>query len=161
MVHATVLIVDDDPDAREGLALALHGCGYRLLFADRPSDALATMRERPVDIVVSDHLMPEMTGLEFLAVVHDRHPDTVRIMLTGHADTTTAVDAINRGEIYRFLEKPCVWSELRVTLHLARERLELERENRRLLALVRTSPELVRTLEQERRRRERADGEGA
>jgi two-component system, probable response regulator PhcQ len=158
MSRANVLIVDDDPDAREGLALALHGCGYRLLFADRPSAALAAMRDHPVDVVVSDHLMPEMTGLELLAIVRDRFPDTVRIMLTGHADTTTAVDAINRGEIYRFLEKPCVWTELRVTLHLACEKLELERDHRRLLALVRTSPELVRRLEEERGRR-RAPGE--
>jgi DNA-binding NtrC family response regulator len=158
MPRATILIVDDDADARDGLALALHGQGYRLLFADRPSAALALLKAQPVDVVVSDHLMPEMTGLEFLAIVRDRHPDTVRVMLTGHADTTTAVDAINRGEIYRFLEKPCVWSELRVTLHLACEKLDLERENRRLLALVRTSPELLRRLEQERGRRSRGGG---
>jgi DNA-binding NtrC family response regulator len=97
----------------------------------------------PVDIVVSDHQMPEMTGLEFLSLVRDRHPHVVRIMLTGHADVRMALQAINDGELYRFLEKPCSPTELRVTIHLARERLELERENRHLLDLVRSSPELM------------------
>ena len=64
------------------------------------------------------------------------HPDTMRLMLTGHADMQTAIDAINQGEIYRFLTKPWDDTELKVMLHLALERLDLERENRRLMAMV-------------------------
>ncbi len=89
--------------------------------------------------------MPQMTGLEFLKIVHDRYPETVRITLTGHADMQTAIDAINQGEIYRFLTKPWDDVELKVTVTLAFEKLDLERENRRLLAMVRNlSNHLVR-----------------
>jgi DNA-binding NtrC family response regulator len=102
-----------------------------------------------VDLVLSDHLMPEMTGLEFLKLVRDRHPDSVRLMLTGHADMQTAIDAINHGEIYRFLTKPWDDTEIKVTLHLAFEQLDLERENRRLLATVRRQQGLLERIERE------------
>jgi DNA-binding NtrC family response regulator len=149
----TVLIVDDDESARIGLGHALRGTGYRLLFADGPSAGLDRMASEQIDVVISDHLMPGMTGLEFLSVIRDRYPDAIRIMLTGHADIETAIRAINQGEIYRFLHKPCERTELRVTLHLAAEKMALERENRRLLALIRTSPELQRRLDEETARR--------
>jgi two-component system, probable response regulator PhcQ len=71
----------------------------------------------------------------------------MRLMLTGHADMQTAIDAINHGEIYRFLTKPWDDTELKVTLHLALEQLDLERENRRLLAMVRQHEDLLRNLE--------------
>lgn len=147
MANATVLFVDDDENVREGLRLSLRTADYDLRFAGGAEDALEQLRREPIDIVVSDHAMPGVTGLEFLKLVQLRHPETVRIMLTGHADLSVAIDAINHGEIYRFLTKPCDPVELRVTLHLARERLELERENRRMLTLIRTSPELVAQLE--------------
>jgi DNA-binding NtrC family response regulator len=153
MEPVTVLIVDDDESARVGLGHALRGSGYRLLFADGPRAGLECMAAESVDVVISDHLMPGTTGLEFLSTVRDRYPDAVRIMLTGHADGETAIRAINQGEIYRFLHKPCDRTELRVTLHLACEKLALERENRRLLALIRTSPELQRRLDEETARR--------
>ena len=154
MPNPRILVVDDEVSVREGLGRSLHGTGYEVIFADGPESALTILRDEPVDVVVSDHLMPGMTGLEFLKVVRDRHPDTVRIMLTGHADLETVVEAINQGEIYRFLHKPCDRTTLRVTLHLALEKLELERENRRLLALIRTQPELAQRIELVSRDRE-------
>jgi len=148
-----VLFVDDDEDLRDALALSLHKAGYELEFAAGPPEALEILATRPVDVVISDHLMPGMTGLAFLNLVHDRFPDTIRIMLTGHAETEMAINAINQGELYRFLTKPCDPIELKVTLHLACEKLELERENRRLLALVRSQPELAARLQAEARER--------
>jgi DNA-binding NtrC family response regulator len=148
-----ILFVDDDGDVRDGMALSLRKAAYHLEFAAGPQEALELMAARPVDVVISDHLMPGMTGLQFLALVHDRFPDTIRVMLTGHADAQMAIKAINHGEIYRFLTKPCDPVELQVTLHLACEKLELERENRRLLALIRTRPELMAELEKQRSRR--------
>ncbi len=147
MARATVLIVDDDEGVRMGLGHSLHGDGYRLLFAASPAEALDLLRAGPVDVVISDHLMPGMTGLEFLKLVRDRHPDCVRIMLTGHADVEMAIQALNQGEIYRFLHKPCERTELQVTVHLACERLALERENRRLLSILRTHPDLMELVE--------------
>lgn len=158
MHRATILIIDDDENVRIGLSHALRGPDYRILLADGPMTALRMLQTEPVDVVISDHLMPGVTGMEFLKLVRDRYPDTVRIMLTGHADTDMALRAINEGEIYRFLTKPCQRTELKVTVFLACEKLELERANRRLLAIVRTSPELMKQVEEEEQRRCRQRG---
>ena len=144
-----VLIVDDEENVCRALRRTLRKEGYELFFASQPSEALEMLKTTKVDLVLSDHLMPNMTGLEFLKVVHDRHPDCLRIMLTGHADMQTAIDAINQGEIYRFLTKPWDDTELKVTLHLAFEQLDLQRENRKLLATVRRQHDLIQKLERE------------
>ena len=144
-----MLIVDDEENVTNALRRSLRREGYDIQVATRPADALALLRQAPVDLVLSDHLMPEMTGLEFLKLVRDRHPDCVRLMLTGHADMQTAIDAINHGEIYRFLTKPWDDTEIKVTLHLAFEQLDLERENRRLLATVRRQQGLLEKIERE------------
>lgn len=149
MPRATVLLVDDEENTLFGLGHALRSQGYALRFAAGPRAALELMAQEPVDVVVSDYLMPGMNGLDFLAAVRERFPDTARIMLTGHADPSVAIDAINRGQIYRFLQKPCDRVELQVTVKLACDQLALERENRRLLALLRSSPELAARLEGE------------
>jgi DNA-binding NtrC family response regulator len=149
MALATVLFVDDEESVRRALGRSLQRGEYRLLFADGPEQAFEILRQQPVDIIVSDHLMPGMTGLEFLSLARDRCPDTVRIMLTGHADAETAVAAINEGEIYRFLTKPWDNLELQVTFHLALEKLELERENRRLRVALRAHDDLLARLERE------------
>ena len=105
------------------------------------------MKTERIDLVLSDHLMPNMTGLEFLGVVRDRYPNSVRILLTGHADMDTAIKAINDGQVYRFLTKPWDDVELKVTLYLAFEHLDLEREHRRLLSTVRRQADLIKELE--------------
>ena len=149
-MRATVLIIDDEPNVLEGLRQALRKSPYSVVTANRPEEALGILLERKMDIVISDHLMPGMTGTELLGLVHDRQPDAIRIMLSGHADAETVIRTINEGEVYRFLTKPCDRTELLVTLHLACEKLELERENRRLLALIRSHPELLAHLEEAR-----------
>jgi two-component system, probable response regulator PhcQ len=142
MARHTVLFVDDDPNVLTGLRVALWQTDYITLLAENPTEALALLQQQAVDVIISDHMMPGMNGLEFLKLARDRRPDCVRIMLTGHADKEMAIEAINDGEIYRFLIKPIDRTELLVTLHLACEKLELERENRRLLALLRNNSEL-------------------
>jgi DNA-binding NtrC family response regulator len=157
-MRAKVLVVDDEPQVLEGLRLALWKSPYDVELARGPDEALERLQCRRFDIVISDHLMPGMTGAELLSLVHDRQPDAVRIMLSGHADTETVIRMINEGEVYRFLTKPCDRAELLVTLHLACEKLALERENRRLLALVRSHPELVARLEEDARHGRREGG---
>jgi DNA-binding NtrC family response regulator len=158
MSTATILIVDDERNVLAGLARTLWRSGYKLLTADSPRAAFELLRQQAVDVVISDYLMPGMNGLEFLKLVRDRHQDTVRIMLTGHADLEVAVKAINEGEIYRFLAKPCPPAELQVTVHLAMEQLELSRENRRLQAIIRTRPDLAEQLDEAQRLQRREPG---
>jgi two-component system, probable response regulator PhcQ len=144
-----ILVVDDEDNVRNAIRRSLRKEGYELFFASEPSEGLTILKENRIDLVISDHLMPNMTGLEFLKIVHNRHPDCMRIMLTGHADMQTAIDAINQGEIYRFLTKPWDDTELKVTIHLAFEQLGLMRENRRLLAAVRRQYDLIKSLERD------------
>jgi two-component system probable response regulator PhcQ len=144
-----ILIVDDEENILKALQRSLRREGYQLFFANGPRQGLEMLQTQPVDLVMSDHMMPEMTGLDLLKIVRDRHPDAMRLMLTGHADMQTAIDAINHGEIYRFLTKPWDDVELKVTLHLAFEQLDLQRENRRLMAMVRRQQHLLSVMEQE------------
>lgn len=132
-----ILIVDDEEFVLRALRRGLRDEGYTLLTCSRPTEALELLREHPVDVVLSDQLMPELTGLELLTAVRERFPDCMRVLLTGHADMQTAIDAINHGAIFRFLTKPWDDTELKVVLHMAFEQQALERENRRLLASAR------------------------
>lgn len=148
MPDRNILVVDDEPNVRLALERTLRREQYKVLSASSAEEGLEVLRRNPVDVVISDHMMPGLTGLEFLKLVRDRHPDVGRIILTGHADMETAIKAINEGEIYRFLQKPWDDIELKVILHLAFEHVQLERENRRLLAMVRRQADYIRELEQ-------------
>lgn len=144
----TVLVVDDDDMVRSALVRTLSSAGYQVKDASSGKQALELLKSWPADVVLSDHLMPEMTGLELLKRVRDRHPDCLRIIVTGHAEMNVAIDAINHGEVYRFIPKPWDNTELKVLLHVAFEHLELQREHRRLLAMVRTQAPLLEALKQ-------------
>ncbi len=133
----TLLIVDDEENVRNALKRSLRKEGYEFHTASGPEEALEILKRVPVDVVISDHMMPKITGIEFLSMVRDRYPDVGRIMLTGEADMNTAIRAINDGQIYRFLRKPWDDTEIKVILAFAFEKVEEERETRRLLANAR------------------------
>jgi two-component system probable response regulator PhcQ len=147
MANRTLLIVDDEALVRSALRRSLRSEGYSIFTAATAEEGLALLKEHPIGLVISDHLMPGMNGTEFLGRVRDLHPSVGRILLTGHADMEAAIKAINQGEIYRFLLKPWDDTELKITLHLAFERVELEQENRRLLATVRRQQARIEDLE--------------
>jgi len=100
-----------------------------------------------VDVVVSDEQMPNMAGSELLGIVRQRHPRTIRILLTGQASLAAAIRAINEGEVYRFLTKPCSPADLAVTIQRALQLRDLARESARLLARTREQDRVLRTLE--------------
>jgi DNA-binding NtrC family response regulator len=109
MTHAsqTVLLVDDDANLLTALRRALHAEPYEVLLAGTADAALWLLASRSVDVLVTDQHMPGMSGAEFLARVRAEHPQVVSLMLTGHGDLATAMQAINAGEVYRFFTKPC------------------------------------------------------
>lgn len=131
-----VLCVDDEPNILSALKRALRTGGWRVLTAASGAEALQMLATAPVDLVISDMRMPEMDGAALLEQVHARWPDTSRILLTGHADTSAAVAAINRGRIFRYLTKPWDDGELHSTVRQGLQIQELERERRRLEALT-------------------------
>ncbi len=108
-MHCNLLIVDDEPNIVSAIRRALHKEKYNVFTATGAREALLTLESHPIDVVVSDHRMPEMTGVKFLAEVNKRHPQTIRLMLSGEADVDVMVDAINDGNIFKFINKP--WSD--------------------------------------------------
>lgn len=149
MTKFSVLIVDDEDDVRNALGRSLRREGYELHFAASGTQALEVLQKVRVDLVVTDHRMPDMTGLELVKTIKATHPDVMRIILTGYADFDTIKAAVNEAEIYRFLTKPWDDDDLRLTIRTALERRELERENRRLLATVKRHESLLAELERE------------
>jgi two-component system, probable response regulator PhcQ len=148
MTH-NVLLVDDELFVVEALKRVLRKEAYAVLTAGSAEDALQLLAKKSVDIVISDEKMPGMSGSEFLALVYQKYPETVRIMLTGHADLEVALRAINQGHIYRFLIKPINELELKVTIRQAIQHKELIMESRRLLNTVRRQQAFLTELERE------------
>lgn len=128
-----VLFVDDDVNLLAGYERIFRK-QYQISTADRGEKGLMLLGSvGPFAVVVADMSMPGLTGIEFLADVKDRSPDTVRIMLTGHADLQTAVAAVNEGRIFRFLTKPCRSEVLGAALVAAIEQYQLITAERELL----------------------------
>jgi response regulator RpfG family c-di-GMP phosphodiesterase len=141
-----LLCVDDEPNILSALRRLLRPHGYQVTIAGSGAQALAIMEEQPFDLVISDMRMPEMDGAQFLEQVKRRWPDTVRLLLTGYADVTSTVDAINKGEIYRYISKPWDDEELVQIVRQALERKALEREKVRLERLTARQNEELRDL---------------
>ncbi|MEO7935799.1 MAG: EAL domain-containing protein [Dokdonella sp.] len=102
----SILVVDDEPGIRAALSRVFRRDGYRVLSASSGSAALELLALHSVQVVISDQRMPEMSGTEFLSIVKDLYPDTMRIILSGYTDLTVVTDSVNRGSVFRFLTKP-------------------------------------------------------
>lgn len=104
-----ILFIDDEPQVLAGLRRGMlrHADRWDMTFLSDPAAALEAMRDQPFDVVVSDMKMPGMTGIELVVAMRRVAPDAAYIMLTGTADLRTAIDAINRADMFRFFTKPC------------------------------------------------------
>jgi CheY-like chemotaxis protein len=109
----TLLIVDDDVSALRSMERSLRHEHYQVLTTTSVATAFELMAMHTIQVLIVDHRMPEMGGIDFLVRVKEMYPDTVRIILTGYPEPATITDAINRGGIYRFLTKPLDDSVLR------------------------------------------------
>ena len=110
---ATVLFVDDEQNILNAMKRIFIEDDIQILTNTSGHEALETLKNNSVSVIVSDNLMPEMNGIEFLIKARVLAPDAVRIMLTGYADIQSAIDAINKGEVYKFINKPWDDDELR------------------------------------------------
>ena len=128
----SVLLVDDEPRVLDLLRLAVIEEGCEVAAFEDPRAALELLKTREFGVIISDQNMASMKGLDFLNRCRDIQPDASRILITGVLSIDVALDAINRGEIYRFIAKPWIHAELLVTLKNALSRCNLLRANRRL-----------------------------
>jgi len=101
-----ILFIDDDPNLLSGIKRQLKG-KYNLFTAESGDDALKLLTKNTFAVVVSDFKMPKMNGAEVLEKFRELSPNTVRMMLTGQADIEAVIDIVNKGNIFRFLTKPC------------------------------------------------------
>jgi len=130
-----ILIVDDEQAVLEGLRAILKR-GFNIITAHGPKAGLLALRAAgPFAVVVSDFKMPQMDGAEFLSRVREISPRTVRVVLSGYADFDAAVDAMNKGECFRFLTKPCDAEVLRKTLLECLERFRAQLQHLPLAAI--------------------------
>jgi EAL domain-containing protein (putative c-di-GMP-specific phosphodiesterase class I)/CheY-like chemotaxis protein len=112
----TLLLVDDEPSVLAALRRQLRGEGYHMLAATSAQEGMELLALHEVAVVMSDLRMPQTGGAEFLAKVRTMYPDTVRIILSGYSDLESITDVVNRGEIYKFVEKPWDGVTLKRTL---------------------------------------------
>lgn len=130
MSSASILVVDDEPSIRLALTEVLRDSGYETAAAQDGHVALAVMRDRSFDLVISDIVMPEMSGTDFLARVKTLAPETEVILITGLPDTASAIDAV-RGGAFDYILKPFTPDMIRTRVAAALERSTLRKENRR------------------------------
>jgi two-component system probable response regulator PhcQ len=149
MIISNILIVDDEQSIIEALKRSFLDDPYKVYSAGNAAEGLDILSANSIKVVISDEMMPGMSGVDFLAKVSDRFPDVVRIMLTGQASLEAAINAINKGEIYRFFTKPWDDFELLLAVKSAIEKFDLEEENRKLLDIVRKQALNLKLIEKE------------
>jgi len=125
-----ILCVDDERNVLRALERIFLDDDYQILTASSGKEGLELLNAAPqVQVVISDYRMPGMNGVEFLKEVFKSRPQTIRMVLSGYADTASVVAAINEGKIYKFIPKPWNDDELRMTVAKALETFAVQRKN--------------------------------
>ena len=132
----SLLLVDDEENILNSLKRTLRKEQYRIITAQSGMEGLSVIDREKISLVLSDHRMPGMEGVEFLNEVRLKSPDTIRMMLTGYADMQSVMNAINHGEVYRFITKPWDDEEIRFIVRDALRHYDLIDENKALQALT-------------------------
>jgi len=151
-----ILCVDDEQNVLNSLKRLFFDSDYTIFSATSGQEGLKVLEQENVQVVISDYRMPNMNGVEFLKEVCKHWSQTVRIVLSGYADTTSVVEAINEGQIYKFVPKPWNDDELKVTIANAVERYFLVKKNTELNnelrekneELTRLNKQLMKSLEE-------------
>lgn len=146
-----VLYVDDEKQNLFSFK-TLFRRDYNILTALSGKEGIEIMDNHNVQLVITDQRMPEMTGVEFLERICKKHPDAIRIILTGYSDVDAIIKAINKVGIYQYITKPWDNDELKITIDNALETYRLKKENRSLVDSLRKANENLaeynRTLEE-------------
>jgi response regulator RpfG family c-di-GMP phosphodiesterase len=143
----TILFVDDEPQILRLIARMLRGSPFTVLSAGSGADALTLMRQRNVDVLVSDIDMPQMSGLDLVKIVRREFPATLRMLLTGAASMARTIEAINEGEVHRFFTKPFDHALFHETITALAERIEKLRRSGELDARSAHEREFFRWIE--------------
>ena len=147
MNNFKILLVDDSQNVLSALKRTFRPENYELFFALSATEALDILKKETIDLIISDENMPEVSGTDLLKLVRAKYPSMIRIMLTGLVDFETVKNAINKGEIYKYLNKPWDDFELLLTVKYALRQKALEEENQLLKSNLRNQENILRQLE--------------
>ena len=126
-----ILYVDDEQNNLVSFK-ATFRIKYNIHTAISGEDAIKILRANPIDIIITDQRMPNMTGVEFLESILEEYPDPMRILLTGYADLNAVIDAVTKGKIFHYLTKPWNEEELDLTIKRAFEVYTLRKDEKEL-----------------------------
>src|SRR5687768_12981387 len=127
-----VIVVDDEPEQLQVFRLNFRR-DFDLLLAQSGAEALEMLRGADAAVLLTDQRMPNMTGVDLLVQAKEIRPDTVRIVVTAYKDAGSILDAVNKGDVYRYVVKPWNVDEMRITIRRAIERFVMTKENLRLI----------------------------
>ncbi|MFC1754596.1 ATP-binding protein [Thermoproteota archaeon] len=130
--NINIVVLDDEKNILHSLERTFRSEPYGVYTTSDPQDALKKIGEENVKVVMSDQRMPTISGVDFLKKVKERHPDVIRILFTGYTDIKIAEDAINKDEVYRFINKPWDEDHLKAIIKDAIGRFDLQEEKRQL-----------------------------
>ena len=124
-----ILYIDDEVNNLNVFKAAFRR-EYDITLCGSPLEAFEVLKTKEFEVIITDQRMPEMNGTDFLAAILKTHPEPMRILLTGYSDIEAVIDAINKGEVYRYVTKPWLENELRGVISSAFEVYSLRRENK-------------------------------
>lgn len=129
--NINVLYIDDEPNNVTSFKAAFRRI-FNIFTAESAEEGRIILETEPIHVILSDQRMPKMTGIEFFQSILDTHPEPIRILITGYTDITAVIDAINVGQVYKYLSKPWDEEEVKNTILKSFEVMELRRQNKEL-----------------------------
>ncbi|MDQ7837298.1 MAG: response regulator [Thermodesulfobacteriota bacterium] len=146
MEDNTILIVDDEANILQALRRVFRREPYRVLTASSGAEGIEILEKEHVDLIISDQKMPEISGTQFLARAKELYPETIRIILSGYTDVNSITEAINVGNVYKFILKPWEDEVLRTTIRESLDIARLQRENKALSETIKKQNEELKYL---------------
>lgn len=147
MPKHTILIVDDEKNILNSLTRILSCDNLEVLTAETATAGLEKLKSmQGADLIISDNRLPDFTGIDFFVKVRQLYPDSIRILITGYPDLESAIQAINKGQVYRYIPKPWDSGELKIIVTQALEYYDMLRDNRALLQIAKQQAEWLNML---------------
>ncbi|MFH1577459.1 MAG: response regulator [Candidatus Omnitrophota bacterium] len=147
MAEHTILLLDDEENILNALMRLLRSEGRQIYTAGTANDAWEKLKEvGGVDLIISDNRLPDISGIDFLLKVRRLYPDTIRILITGYPGLDSAVEAINKGQVYRYIPKPWENEELKLIVKQSLDYYDVMKDNHALLRIARQQAELLASM---------------
>lgn len=144
----SILYIDDESNNLVSFKATFRR-DFKVYTAESAKEGKKILEEKPIQVIISDQRMPEITGVDFFESIIDEYPEQIRILLTGYTDIQAVIDAINKGQVYRYITKPWNEHELKMTIENAFEIYRLRKENKQLTKeLIRANKQLEFLLRQ-------------